>query len=353
MSRIRINGTTYSAEKNISIVPPELSDYLNLRLNDPVFINMKTSGSTGEPKEITISVDAMSVHAGFTCRYFDIRPNHNLLLALPINFVAGKMMVERAICSGANLITVLPHIDPLSGIKKPDDIYFAAFTPAQIYALLETREGEIFLQSIEKVLIGGGPVNSHLESKLIDSGIVAYFSYGMTESLSHVAVRKVGNRLYEAIDDSIQFLTDHRGCLVIRASYLGDQNLITNDSVALAESGCFEWLGRLDFVINSGGVKLYPEQIENKLSSVLDGSKLLIGSKSDDQFGERPVLVIEGMKEIPNLEHLIESTLEKFERPVQIIYTYQLPILESQKPNRKALREIIKKAGSDSPCFIQ
>jgi O-succinylbenzoic acid--CoA ligase len=351
MSSLKLNNTIFNESTEIEIDDIELQEYLKFRLKDPEQVQLKTSGSTGTPSEVTLNVSSMQEHAGYTCEFFGINSRHNLLLALPIGFIAGKMMVERAIYSGANLIRLKPHLNPIDGIYVSDTIHFAAFTPAQISAMLETEAGQRFLQSVSNVLIGGAPIDSYLESKLKDYGISAFFSYGMTETISHVAIRELGSIFYQPLHQSIRFETDQRGCLAIRAPYLGDNVLITNDIVELNESGNFRWIGRADFIINSGGVKLYPEQIENKLASVLSGREFLVGSITDSRFGERPVLVVSGIDKIPNIQEILEDNLTRFEQPVQVIYTKELPALKNQKPDRIALREIIKKAGRDSPCF--
>lgn len=288
-------------------------------LTDPYTdtISFQTSGTTGPPKTITFQKPQLAASAAISCRCFRLTLHDTALLALPAHYVAGRMMLARCLFSGMPLYMVQPSLSP----DLPEiPISFAAFTPAQVITCLAENK-EQWLRSIQTIIIGGGELPVQTEMALSSWENAVYVTYGMTETLTHVAIRNIsgGEKIFRAVDDSIRFSTDIHQCLQILAPHISPKIISTHDIVEILNDAEFTWLGRRDHVINSGGVKLHPEQIEKKLVYAgLPEDHFYISSQKDDRFGELPVLVIE-TKDLPDL-FIINTTLGKFEKISAIIH---------------------------------
>ena len=204
-----------------------------------------TSGSTGTPKEIRLLKKDMLASARLTNEFFNICPSSNLLLCLSPNYIAGKMMIVRTILSGANLVTVKPSSSPLQNIEE--DIDFAAMVPMQVITSLSSPETATKLAHIKQIIIGGAAVSPTLEQQLQQIPTACYGTYGMTETVSHIALRQIngGKRspYYFALG-KVTFEKDERECLIIHAPHLQQQTFVTNDIIQLTDATHFEWLGR-------------------------------------------------------------------------------------------------------------
>lgn len=288
--------------------------FLEEWLNTCSTVTAHTSGSTGRPKPVALNKADMHVSALATCRYFDIRKGDLLFLPLQPSYIAGKMMIVRAFLADADLLVEKPSNKPLQ-TPPARRIKLAAIVPSQIPGLLES--GNIGM--IDSIIVGGAPVSCQYERMLLDAEAEAYATYGMTETCSHVALRKLGEKTYRALPH-VKFSTDNRGCLVIHSADMSFGRLVTNDIVNLIDSTSFEWRGRYDNVINSGGIKLFPEMIERKLSVLFPGREYYITSRPDEKWGDRLVLCIEGLKPVEDLSERIENLLDKTERPKEIVY---------------------------------
>jgi O-succinylbenzoic acid--CoA ligase len=251
----------------------------------------KSSGSTGEPKTIEIYKKHMQNSAELTARYFNIAAHSNVLLALPLTFIAGKMMVIRSIVNDWNLILT----DCSSNPSLPESaLQFAAFTPMQAEHLLETQFDKF--NQIETVILGGGAISNSLFQKLKKCRNRIFATYGMTESITHVAACELKmqdeSQVFEALP-GVEFHQDERGCLCIKAAHLDDSVFITNDLVEMKDSKHFRYLGRLDNVINSAGLKIFPEKIEAEIEEII-GAPFYVTSIEDDVLGQKMVVMIEG-----------------------------------------------------------
>tara|TARA_B100000795_G_scaffold138026_1_gene103068 strand:+ start:5611 stop:6687 length:1077 start_codon:yes stop_codon:yes gene_type:complete len=305
--------------------------------NDKLYIKVKTSGSTGAPKKIKL-LKANMVHSAFaTGVYFNLGTDNTALLCLSAKYIAGKMMLVRALTMGWDLHVVAPDKD---AITQYDNVYdFAAMVPYQVYHTLSA------LDKIKILIIGGGVIAPDLEAKLQLKSTEVYATYGMTETITHVAMRRVNGpsktHVYTALPN-IGFSTDVRGCLVIDAPNLTNPEVITNDVVTLLSPTTFEWLGRYDNVINSGGVKLFPEKIERLLRDFIK-VPFLISSLHDEALGEQLILVLEleDPKEASNYRTVI-SELESYHRPKKIFTLSKFPLTETGKIKRSSIRSIIK-----------
>ncbi len=301
----------------------DLAFFLKEWMNGEEYVTGKTSGSTGIPKTVRLSKKAMIASALRTNQFFQLKQGDSVLLCLPANYIAGKMMIVRAMVGGFNLLAVPPSSLP----GWVGEIAFAAMVPFQVQALLGSEEGKKRLCSIDKLLIGGSPVPESLERELCEFPVNAYLSYGMTETVSHVALCRIEKenerkKIYHALP-GIAFSTDDRHCLVINAPYLQPEPFVTNDVVTLFSGTSFSWLGRWDNVINSGGIKFFPEEIERKIAGLLT-SRFYITSLPDPLLGQQIVLKIESQpwndaEERAFLQQ-IALCLSKYEIPRQILF---------------------------------
>ena len=315
----------------------KLGNFLLDWLDDKDYIMVKTSGSTGKPKNLKIKKQAMVNSAIATGDFFDLKPGSKVLHCLPSNFIAGKMMMVRAIVLGLELDMVKPSGFPLIDYDKDYD--FCAFTPMQLKNFAKD------LNRIKTVIVGGGQVSSPIQESIKDKKPYVYETYGMTETVSHIAIKKLNN--FEGVESEAYFNTlpgikvtkDDRQCLVIDAPLLSDDKIITNDIVETYSDTCFQWLGRFDNVINSGGIKLFPETIEKKLQSKIK-EEFFIAGKPDDTYGEKLVLVLESDNN--NLDTSIFDSLEKYEKPKEVIAIAKFEETTSGKIHRKRTLEQIE-----------
>ncbi len=293
---------------------PSHSAFLRSFFNENEDILIRTSGSTGKPKQIKISKQSMVQSARATIDYFQLPPKTRALICLSSDFIAGKLMWIRALTGGWNISVTSPEGNTLDRVIG--DFDFSAMIPLQV----ENALHDIF--RIRLLLIGGAPVSQALEKKLAPTGTQIYHTYGMTETLTHIAVRKIpGEDTYKLLPH-VRAYTDDRGCLVIEANHLPEP-VITNDVVEFTSNKRFRWLGRYDFMINSGGIKFFPQDIEKKLEAYLT-RPFFIHSLPDERLGQKIALVIQGEKAIPEdqmQEIFHRAGLKKYEKPKQIIYT--------------------------------
>lgn len=296
-------------------------------------IQVKTSGSTGKPKEIELSKQGMLFSAQNTIQFFSLTANSTALLCLPISTIGGKMMLVRALQSSMSVYIQTPSANPL---KSGDfSIDFIAVTPMQLKVMLDESESK--LRKIRSILVGGGPISSELELQLTEKEITVYHSYGMTETASHVALRKVGyggNEYFNSLP-GIHFSVNENQALQIHFPALQSDVIETTDRVELVSETAFRWLGRADFVINSGGVKIHPEEIEPLLSKQIP-VPFFISSVPDQILGERVVLFVEGVESI-SLD--FEIDFPKYGRPKEVLFLPKFWYTQSGKIDRIVTRK--------------
>ncbi len=244
----------------------ELADFLEAWWSDSPTMPLRTSGSTGKPKCLHATKKAMAASAAATCRAFALRPGNTALLCLPLRYIAGQMMVVRALVGGLNLIITEPSSTPLDRLAH--DIDFAPLVPMQVASTLNQPWGAAALARIRTLLLGGGFVDAALEARLQKLPCRVFTSYGMTETLSHIALRNTNgpqrSEYYTPLP-GVALSLSAAGTLQISVPYLGIDTLTTNDLAEISPDGRFRILGRVDAVINSGGVKIQAEDIERTL----------------------------------------------------------------------------------------
>ena len=288
-------------------------------------LKIQTSGSTGKPKEFIIPKDRFLVSAKRTCDFFKLEKDDRAFLCISPEYIGGKMMIIRCLERNMNLF-----IGNLSAypFEKETTADFAAFVPLQIHNIIKRDIGQ--LQKIKNIIIGGGPLNPEDEQILSEHQVNAFVTFGMTETLSHIALRQVGQKEYQVLP-GIEIETDSLDRLIIKAPELtGVPQLITQDIIEIKPGNQFIWKGRADNVINSGGVKLYPEEIEKKLAPHID-LPFFISKQKDEKFGEKVILIIESDQP---LDLHLESVLSKFEQPKSIYYCKSFIYTETEKINR-------------------
>lgn len=347
--RFKLNGSYFDREDLMEVAysyikegepfEQSIGDFLMDWLNEKPFMYVRTSGSTGEAKQIRIQKQAMVNSAIASGDFFGINVGDSALHCLPAAFIAGKMMLVRAMILGLEIDLVEPNLTPLKGLSRTYD--FSAMIPLQVENSLSK------LDQVKKMIVGGAPISSALVDSLQDKTTEIFETYGMTETVTHIAAKKINNfSSSEELEKSnfkilpnITIGTDQRGCLVIDAPNIAEEVIVTNDLVDLVSVDEFKWKGRIDHIINSGGVKLIPEQIEKKLAEVIPTRFFVYGLK-DSSLGQKLIAVVEGENN-PKLLESIKSlaSLDKFEHPKEVFFADVFLETENGKIKRKATIE--------------
>lgn len=324
-----LEEVAYSLVKEGEEFEKSIGNFLLDWLDNKSYIKVKTSGSTGLPKTIKLQKQHMVNSAIATGDFFNISVGNTALLCLPGHYIAGKMMLIRAIVLGLKLDYVKPSSNPLFSVTKKYD--FCAMTPLQAENSIKK------LPQIKKLIVGGAPMSPQLKEALKNIPTQVFETYGMTETITHIAVKKVGNTTFTVLPN-VSTSQDKRGCLVIEAPMVSSTKIITNDVVKLHSPTEFEWLGRADNVINSGGVKLFPEQIEAQLANIIP-HRFFIASEPDASLGERLIIVIEANKQ--ELSSSVFSVLDKYQKPKAIYFMPRFVETDSGKIQRtKTLKKL-------------
>jgi O-succinylbenzoic acid--CoA ligase len=272
---------------------------------------------------IRTSKQAMVESAIATGDFFDIHPGDKVLQCLPVKYIAGKLMFIRAFILGLDMDFVAPSSHPL---EKNDTKYdFIAMVPLQAKNSLKE------LKNVKKLIIGGSMISKALETKLLKLPTKVYETYGMTETITHIAAKEIGKKAFTVLPN-VTISYDDRNCLVIHAPRISNDIIVTNDLVELVNENQFVFIGRFDNIVNSGGIKLIPEQIEKKLAGKINARYFAIG-KPDEQLGEKLILIIEGEKQ--TLDATVFDTLDKYEKPKEVLFAPKFIETENGKIRRK------------------
>ncbi|WP_318344815.1 AMP-binding protein [Flagellimonas baculiformis] len=331
----------YSLTKEGAPFEVPLGEFLVDWASDASTLEVSTSGSTGKPKKITLNKEQMVNSALATATYFQLKPKQKALLCLPSTGIAGKMMLVRAMVLGLHLDVVEPSSTPLVFNGKAYD--FVAMVPMQAQKSLDQ------LHRVSTLIVGGAPVDATLKNQLGLLSTKVYETYGMTETITHIAVKEIAPEpqdYFETLSD-ISVTTDERGCLVIDAPKISEEKVITNDLVELVGQNHFKWLGRFDAIINSGGVKLVPEVIEDKLAAILK-TRFFVAGIPDETLGRQLVLVVEADPEPFDEKTLMNQikglkSLSKYEMPKKVFVVRTFSETSTKKIDRsKTLATIIR-----------
>lgn len=328
-----LKEVAYSFVKEGKPFEKALGDFLSDWLDSKDFIKTKSSGTTGKPKIIKISKQAMVNSAIATGNYFGLKPGSKALHCLPVQFIAGKMMLVRAIILGLQIDVIEPSLELQFSSKKHYD--FCAMIPMQLQNNIKK------INNIKKLIVGGAPMSSLLLEQIQPLKTEVFATYGMTETITHIAVKKLNNhdnvktsavkKTYYSTLPNIYISQDDRECLVIDAPNLSKEKIITNDVVNIHSETEFEWLGRLDNVVNSGGIKFFPEVIEDKIKSKIS-KRFFIASEKDELLGERLILVLES--DTNNLPTSVFDNLDAYEKPKKVYIVSKFEETTSGKVQR-------------------
>ena len=327
----KLQGISYTANGIMEYLKRK-KDYYNFLkswFDDKDYILTNTSGSTGKPKEIRLKKSDLIESPKLTARYFDLKVGDKIINCLPIKYIAGKMMLVRSLVLGLDLYIFPVTSSPISDLKNNYDLI--AFTPIQLENSIS------FIEKIKKVLVGGSPVQDSLKEKILNSKSIVYETYGMTETITHIAARNlsIGEKEFTTLPGIEIGKKDN--CLFIKPNHLSIEMVQTNDVVELADKNKFLIIGRRDFIINSGGVKLIPEAIEKKLSKYISAD-FVISSIDNSKFGEVVALVFK--KNIPDNYNKAFNDLSKYEIPKEVLVIDNFPE-NNGKINRLKIRSII------------
>ena len=322
-----------------------LQDFISEWHNEAPTIKVRTSGSTGVPKEMLVEKERMVNSARMTCKFLNLKRGDKALLCMPVDYIAGKMMVVRSIEAEMELISVEPSAHPLAGLISIPD--FAAMTPMQVARTFENADEMSLFQKIRCVIIGGGAIDHSLENKLKDCPNAVWSTYGMTETLSHIALRRISGQSatqwYTPLE-GIRISQADNFTLTIDAPSLHEGTLHTNDLVEVNDKKQFRIIGRCDNTVNSGGVKIQIEEVEERLKASCPSTPFIITSRPDPVFGEIIVALLLKSTDKLKKKAFIEATLTlpRYWRPKHIIEVDELPLTETNKPDRAKARELAK-----------
>ncbi len=347
MFRLHFENQVYSKAEDFKINQNELPNYVKAAftfckawLDNKKTFSQSTSGSTGTPKQITFSREQMEASAKGTGAFFHTDSNSTLLCCLNPDYIAGKMMLIRAMIWDCEVYLIEPGSNPLKEIERGFD--FVAMVPLQIQACLEDEKSLEKLRSIKNLIIGGAPISSKLKAALVKNGIQAWQTFGMTETVSHIALAEVGSDelLYHVLPE-VKIGQDSRGALWIKSKMSGPDPIQTNDLIELRSETSFVWMGRADFMVNSGGIKLFPELIEKKAEEVFEeifpGVSFFFHGEKDERLGEMLVLILETQESssrVKILKERLTDVLEKYELPKKIYFNPKFVKTQSEKLNR-------------------
>ena len=349
----QLNGRGFATSNEIidfsNEISLEISLFLKNWFSENPSIDVNTSGSNGAPKTITIKKDFFINSALSTGEFLDLKEGTTTLMCLPPNYIAGKMMLVRALVLGWHLEVVSPKANPLENSDKTYD--FTAMVPLQLENSLEK------IAQIKKVIVGGGVVSPQLQEKLQGVQSVVFATYGMTETVTHIAFKKLNHfsasagvksmsSFYQLLPN-VKVYKDTRNCLVIDAPRVSQEIIFTNDVVELISDRLFEWLGRFDNVINSGGIKLHPEKIEEKLSKII-AQRFFVAGIPDTLLGYKLILIVElESNNVSNFKQLFSeniknlSTLSKYEIPKEVRFLKAFVETETKKIQRSKTLDLI------------
>lgn len=348
---IKINRKKYShkelestlAENNLSDFEKSTLKFCKAWLTGQQEFTLQTSGSTGAPKPIILHRTQMEASATQTIDALELKAGETALVCLDTKYIAGQMMLVRSLIAGMNILAIEPSSNPFEKTEG-EIIDFVALVPYQLENIIE--HASVKLNQVRCAIIGGAAVSHSLKEKMKSTGCTLFATYGMTETISHIALQRLNKNYpqdyFEAFP-TISLRSDSRGCLCIKANYL-EEEVITNDLVELFDGRKFKWLGRVDNVINSGGIKVIPEKVEMIFEKILDQfqikNRFFIAGLGNEKLGNQVTILIEGSAFTDEIQKkiLIEAsqTLTKYELPKEFLFIQHFKETATGKINRYA-----------------
>ena len=310
-------------------IDPEIHKLLSFWKSRENRISVFTSGSTGSPKKVNIYKNQMIASAKNTLGYFEIKDNSTFLSCLPVKYIGGKMILIRAILSKSKIVLCKPSINPINELDT--EIDFIALTPLQLNSFLEKKK---MFKKIKLAIIGGGLISKNLISKIQNLTTNCFQTYGMTETISHIALRNLKNCTdktpYKCLQD-VEVRANNKNQLIINSKVLEIENLLTNDKVKILNNKEFLFLNRTDNIINSGGLKINPEEVENKILKSLGDNNFFVDKIKNDKFGEEIILIALKKIKINLLIDSIKLLKDKKVQPKKIYIVDKFIFNDNQK----------------------
>lgn len=335
-NNLNINQLYFETEFEIKI-----KNFLEEWFSDSETVKVQTSGSTGVPKIFDIEKNKMINSAEMTCNFLGLQEGDIALICLPVEYISGKMMIVRSIIRKLKLMIVDPSTKPIENLNE--EINFCAMTPLQVENSLDK------LHLIKNLIIGGAAVSESLKTKIIQTISLSnahtkiFETYGMSETLSHIGLKQIApnSEDFFTVFENVEISKDERGCLKIFAPKVNAGVLQTNDLVEIKDKNQFRFLGRIDNVINSGGAKIFPEQLEALVKKEIPNEAVFLGIE-DESLGQKLILIIEGEKSTNLLEKISSIPFEKnFQKPKEIIFIEKIPRTPNGKVNRIELKNML------------
>lgn len=317
----------------------EVNQFIDEWYSDTEYMTVKTSGSTGIPKEIQLSKNHMVTSSKMTRDHLELKKNDTALLCLSPKTIAGKMMIVRSIVIGMDLTVTDVSGTPLEGINEGFD--FTAMVPLQIDNSINSELST--LQKMKTIIVGGGSVSNGLIDRITELSCEVHHTFGMTETISHIAMRNLSKKEIEFSALTGVHFNLRNECLIIQAPELGLSDLKTTDTVELTSPTSFIWKGRNGFVINSGGIKIHPEEVEQILSQAI-GSPFFIIGLEDLKLGNKVVLCIESKETNSFSKSTFTDLLDRYQLPKEIYFFDTFYRTESNKINKLETIKVISDA---------
>jgi o-succinylbenzoate---CoA ligase len=314
-------------------------------------IQIKTSGSTGIPKIIDIKRAQMVASAKLTGDYFGLRAGNHAFCCLNVEYIAGMMMLVRAMELKLQITVIEPISNPFLNVHSDKTIDFAAFVPLQVQTILENEHSRKYLfekSGLKNVIIGGAAINDWTLNEISKINIPFYATYGMTETVSHVALKPLNGEVKSDFFKKmkgIELEIDDRNCLKIKGECTDNEWVQTNDIIEFRDNESFKLLGRADRVVNSGGVKIYldilEKEIENDVFSFFSKQlRYFLFGMADEKLGEKLALLIEAenLKFKPETKDIFKySILSKYKIPKTVFFVSKFVETESGKIDFKKI----------------
>ncbi|MDQ1160762.1 O-succinylbenzoic acid--CoA ligase [Chryseobacterium sp. SORGH_AS 447] len=333
-NNLNMNQLSFNSEFEVKI-----RHFLEEWFSSSETVQVQTSGSTGTPKIFEIEKKKMVNSAEMTCNFLGLKEGDTALICLPIEYISGKMMVVRSVVRKLKLIIADPSVKPIEHLNN--EIDFCAMTPLQVENSLDQ------LHLIKNLIIGGAAVSESLKDKILHALAASHVqtrifeTYGMSETLSHIALKQIAPQAedYFKVFENVEISTDARGCLKIFAPNVNSEILQTNDLVDIKNENQFRFLGRVDNVINSGGAKIFPEQLEALVKKEIPNEAVFLGI-DNESLGQKLILVIEGhpSEELHQKLSAVDYR-EKFHKPKEIVFVEKIPRTQNGKVNRIELKK--------------
>lgn len=360
--RLLLQGKEYTAGDIFRLVaegvencPPALWDlylFLEKWFDASPVITVHTSGSTGTPKELVVCKDRMMQSARLTCEFLNLQAGDTALLCMNLRYIGAMMVVVRSLVAGLNLIVRPASGHPLSDIEEP--LRFAAMVPLQVYNTLRVPEEKARLEQTDILIIGGGAMDDSLEAEISALPTAVYSTYGMTETLSHIALRRLNgetaSKHYYPFP-SVELSLSAESTLVIKAPLICGEVLQTNDIACIYPDGSFTIAGRKDNVINSGGIKIQAEEMEKRLRPFIP-VPFVVTSVPDPRLGQALTLLIAGLVDARELESKLQTVLDAYHRPRHIFMTESIPQTENGKTDRAGCRILARQMKKLHPLMF-